>query len=237
MNEDKIVYTRRKRLLIAALIVGVLSTASLMAQELKVVRDLNLWTGVELEKSLSNKFSVSVEQELRLKKNATEINSYFTQAGIEYQISKNFSLGGKYRFIKNQKANNSYENRSRYCFDLKYKGKFQDFTVQYRMRYQKEIESLNLIDRTIPYEKYFRNKVGIRYTRLKDVSPYFYAELFELFQLHEYPEFKQVRIMAGVKYEPGKIGSLDLEYGIDRELSSYLPYTYYILKLNYIYSF
>lgn len=237
MNDDNIMYIKKIPFLFLALLLSFILPSSLISQEVKVVRDFNLWTGIELEKAITKNFTATLEQEIRFKNNASMINNYFTQAGIEYQINKNFSLGGKYRFIRNLKQNKSFENRSRYCFDLRYKGKIRNISFRYRMRYQKEVESLDLLDQAIPYEKYFRNKVEIRYTRLMDLTPYISAEIFELFQLQEYPEFNQARIMAGVKYTPGRIGSFDLEWGFDRELNSYLPYTFYITKINYSYSF
>ena len=76
-------------LLIAAFL---LSFNTLAAQETKVVRDLNLWTGAEIEKSLFDDFKISLKQEVRLKRDISELNNVFTQFGINYRLSKNFSL-------------------------------------------------------------------------------------------------------------------------------------------------
>ena len=46
-----------------------------------------------------------------------------------------------------------------------------------------------------------------------------------------------MRFLVGVRYNPGKIGDFNLAYGFNRELDSALPATYYIIKLNYTYTF
>ncbi len=213
------------------------SVLPLFSQETKVVRDLNLWTGIELEKSIGKKWTFSVQEEIRFKQDITKINNFFTQASIDYRISKNFSLGGNYRYTRNQGSDGTYENRSRYSADLKYRENLGEFSIYYRLRYQKEIESMDIFSNTLPYEKYVRNKLEARYNGLRKLTPYCSAELFQLHLLNEFPEFNQLRLSAGLIYEPGKNGKTDLGYMIDRELSNYLPYTIFIIKLNYTYSF
>ena len=126
-------------------LLGWISTP-LEAQDTLVVSDLGLWTGVEVEKEVKDDWTFSVKQELRLKTNMSEINHYFTQAGIRYKINRNFSLEAKYRFTRNKKKDLTYENRSRYNLDLRYRGRLDFLTFDYRLRYQKEVESMRLFD-------------------------------------------------------------------------------------------
>jgi len=208
-----------------------------MAQETKTVRDMKLWTGVEIEKSFLKDWKVSLKQEFRFKKNITEINNYFTQAGLRYRINKNFSLEGKYRYTRDRKSDGLYENRSRYSFDLNYEGKIDFITANYRLRYQKEVESMHLISRTEPYEKYFRHRIIIKYNDFKKIEPYLSGEIFQLHELYQYPEWQWFRVLAGIKYKPGNIGEFKFAYGIERELNSTVPYTGYLIRVNYKYEF
>ena len=96
---------------------------------------------------------------------------------------------------------------------------------------------MDLIDRQIPYEKYLRNRLTIRYNDLKKIAPYISGEIFQLFELYQFPRYHYMRIMAGVRYKPGKIGEFNLAYGFNQELNSTLPATRFILKINYTYSF
>jgi hypothetical protein len=209
----------------------------LAAQETKVVSDLGLWTGVELEKEVNKKWTFSLKEEVRFKTNVSELNNYFTQAGIQYRINRNFALEGKYRFTRDKKSDGSFENRSRYSLDLKYKGRLDFITIDYRLRYQKEVEGMRLWDLQAPYEKYVRNRVSIQYTDLQKLEPFISGEIFQLFEMYQYPVFHFFRIQAGIRYEPGNFGEFKASWGFNREIESPTPATYYMFTVNYTYSF
>ncbi|MGW8315445.1 MAG: DUF2490 domain-containing protein [Bacteroidales bacterium] len=205
----------------------------LSAQNTKVVSDLGLWTGVEVEKEVKDDWTFSLKQELRLKTNMSEVNNYFTQAGIRYKINRNFALEAKYRFTRNKKTDLSYENRSRYSLDLRYKGRLDFLTFDYRLRYQKEVESMRLFDMKEPYEKYVRNRITVRYTDFKKIEPYLSGELFQLFQQYEFPRFDYMRLEAGVRIETGDLGEFKLAWGFNREFQEVNPATLYVMRVNY----
>lgn len=209
----------------------------LVAQESKVVSDLGLWTGVSLEKSLKKDWTFSLKQEFRFKEDISTFNNLFTQAGVRYRLNRNFALEGKYRLTWDKKNDGSMELSSRYSFDLRFKGRLDYISIYYRLRYQKEVKGMDLISLDEPYEKYLRNRIQIRYTDLKKIEPYLSAEIFKLFEPYQYPSFHYMRFLVGVRYKPGKIGLFNFAYGINRELDSDLPATYYIIKLNYTYAF
>ncbi len=235
MNNSKIkIYNFTVSILIAIL---VLHGKTTFAQEVKVVQDLNLWTGVALEKSFLKDWTISIKQELRLEKDVSQINNVFTQVGIEYDINRNFSLEGKYRYIRNRKSDGAYENNSRYNADFKYKGEISHFTINYRLRYQKEVESMRVFNTREPYEKYLRQRITVNYDKLKLVRPYISAEIFQHYELYEFSYYDQLRILAGIRYEPKDIGQFNFVYGFDRELNTVLPCTCFIIKVYYTYKF
>lgn len=209
----------------------------LFGQEIKVIRDFKLWSGVELEKSVGKNWKFMLEEEVRLQKNATEAGSILTEAGVEYTVDKNISLEAVWRYTRNRKKNNAFENRSRYAFDLNYEGELRALALHARLRYQKEVESLNLFDLKIPYEKHFRTRVEFRYLQSGKFEPFVSAELFQLYELNSYPEFEKCRVLAGARIDVSKHGDAKISYGFDRELNSFFPSTYYILKLNYTFKF
>ena len=209
----------------------------LAGQESKVVSDLGLWTGIALEKSVKKDWTFSLKQEVRLKEDISTLNNIFTQAGVRYGLNRNFALEGKYRITWDKEDDGSMELRSRYSFDLRYKGRLKYISIYYRLRYQKEVKGMDLFSLDVPYEKYFRNRLSIRYTGLNKIEPYISAEIFQLFELSQNPRFHYMRFLGGVRYNPGNIGTFKLAYGLNRELNSTLPATYYIFKLNYTYAF
>lgn len=219
------------------LLLILLLSSPALGQETKVTRDLKIWTAAKIEKSLSKDWKISLEEEFRFRKNATEVGEYFTELDVEYRVDRNISLEAGYRYARNRKKNKSFENRSRYNVDLNYEGDLCYFSVRARARYTKEIEGMRLYDHTIPYEKYLRTRIELRYNRLGRFVPYIHGELFQLYEMYEYPTFDKYRILGGLRMDAGKTGEFNIGYGIIRELNTYMPYTYYLLKLNYTYEF
>lgn len=208
----------------------------LLAQETKVVSDLHLWTGVQLEKTFAKDWTVSLGEEVRFKHDISELNNYFTELGLRYTINKNFSLQGNYRFTRDRKQDKSYENLFRYNFDLRYKGKLDFLTIKYRLRYQKEVEDFKMADQNIPYEKYLRHRLTILPNKVKIVDPYVSGELFQLFMPTRYPRFEYMRFLVGLKYDMNKAGEIKAAFGFNRELGSTQPAMIYVIQLNYTYT-
>ena len=215
------------------LILGLFSAPYVAGQETKVVRDLHLWTGVELEKTFAKDWTVSLKEEVRFKHDVSELNNYFTELGLRYRINKNFSLQGNYRFTSDRKKDMSYENLSRYNFDLRYSGKLDFLTIKYRLRYQKEVDGFSLLEQNMPFEKYIRHRITFRLKKIKALEPYVSGEIFQLFSPTSYPDFEYVRFQAGVVYDIRKAGEIKVAYGFNRELVSTQPAMIYMMRLNY----
>ena len=228
----------RSRLIRASLILtfSLASPGLLSAQETKVVRDLQLWTGAGIEKSWKD-WSLTINEEIRFKQNISEINNFLTEAGLRYRINKNFALEGGYRFTWDKNPDGSYDKLTRYNLDLRFRGRLDYITIQYRLRYQKEVEGFNLLDPEADYEKYVRNRIRIRYNRLIKIKPYVSAELFQLFRPDYYSELEYIRVLGGIRYEPARIGTFNIAFGFNREFTDIEPAMIYQFKVNYTYTF
>lgn len=236
MNKSNVKYTRiLPRILLPALLLT--ASITLSSQETKVVRDLHLWTGAAVEKTLGKDWTLSLQEEIRLKHNISEISNYFTEMAVRYRISKNFALEGGYRYTRDKKSDGSYENQTRYNLDLRYRGRLDFITIDYRLRYQKEVERFRLLNPKTDYEKYVRNRIRVRYNDFGKIKPYVSAELFQLFRPDYYAELEYIRVVAGLKYDPGKVGSFDFGFGFNRELEEYDPAMIYQFKARYTYKF
>lgn len=202
-----------------------------------MVSDLHLWTGVAIEKSFARDWSVFLAEEFRFKHDITVLNNFFTETGLRYRINKNFALEGQYRVTFDQNKYKNFDMLTRYALDLRYKGKISMITIYYRLRYQKEVEGWNLVNPSIPYQKYVRNRISVRYTDFKKIEPYVSGEIFQLFEPNLDARFQYVRVMAGILYTSRKAGKVKLAWGFNRELEDVQPTTIYTLKINYTYSF
>lgn len=209
----------------------------LAAQELKVVRDLQLWTGAAIEKKAGKDWTFSLEEQIRFKHNISEISNFFTETGVQYRINKNFALEGAYRYTRDRKSDGRYESRSRYHLDLRYTGRLDFITLSYRLRYQKEVEGFRLVDQKIPYEKYLRNRLKISYTEFKKIEPFLSGELFQLFRPEYYSELEYFRVLGGITFDARKFGSLRFAYGFNREINEIEAAMTYLFRVKYTYQF
>ncbi len=236
MNNHKLNFkvVKVRPLLACIFLAGLLQ---LSAQDTKVVQDLQLWTGAAIEKTWAKTWTVTLQEEVRFKHNISEINNYFTELSLRYRINKNFALEAGYRYTRDKKSDNSFETLTRYNLDLRYRGQLNFLTIDYRLRYQKEVEDFNLLDQSVDYEKYVRNRIRVRYNDLKKIKPYVSAEVFQIFRPDYYPAMEYIRLVGGIKYEPGKMGSFDLGFGFNREFAEVAPAMIYQLKVRYTYKF
>lgn len=221
------------RLLFIAIFLNIIT--SVVAQEKKVVKDLHLWTGVKIEKTFAKDWTISLEEEIRLKHNISEINNYFTEAGLRYSINKNFSLEGGFRYTRDKKPGNIYEGLSRYNYDLRYKGKIDFLTIHYRLRYQKEAEGVKIFELNAPYEKQIRSRITIKLNSLKRIDPYVSAEIFQVFTPYYNPQYEYYRVVAGIRYETVRLGEFKVAWGFNQELSEPSPAMIYMFRINYTY--
>lgn len=209
----------------------------LFAQNTKVVSDLHLWTGIEIEKKIAKDWTVSLAEEFRFKQDISVLNNHFTETGLRYRINRNFALEGQYRLTFDQNKDHSFDMLSRYALDLRYKGKLDFISIYYRLRYQKEVEGWDLFDPAVLYQKYVRQRITVRYTDFKKIKPYVSAEIFQLFEPSQNARYHYVRVLGGIKYEHQEIGTINLAWGLNRELVEVQPAMVFTLKVNYTYSF
>jgi len=99
------------------------------------------------------------------------------------------------------------------------------------------VEGFNLFDQTLDYEKYVRNRIRIRYNDFQKIKPYISAELFQLFQPDTNAQLEYIRVVGGIRYEPGKMGSFDFGFGFNREFEDIEPAMIYQFKVRYKYQF
>jgi hypothetical protein len=235
MNKKQMSYRPYSLRLI--LLLGILAATELLpAQDTKVVRDLQLWTGAAIEKTWKD-WSLTLNEEIRFKQNISEINNYFTEAGLRYRINKNFALEGGYRFTRDRNSDGSYDNLTRYNLDLRFRARLDQISIYYRLRYQKEVEGFNLIDPTVDYEKYVRNRIRLRYNKFMRIKPYVSAELFQQFRPDTYSKLEYIRVLGGIRYEAGKAGLFNVAFGFNREFEDIDPAMIYQFKVNYTYQF
>ena len=67
---------------------------------------------------------------------------------------------------------------------------------------------------------------------MKNNQPFKYSGLWFRLLMFEY-----IRVLVGIKYEPGNMGSFGFAYGFNREFATVEPAIIYQFKINYTYQF
>jgi len=199
--------------------------------------DAGLWCTFTLEKNITKKLLVGIDQEMRLRENYSRLNLFYTNPYLTYKIFKGFKLGLGYRFIsKYMYQTTSFSYRHRVMFDASYKYKTHKIILSCRSRIQSEIRDYNSSAQGKNLEYFWRNKFEIGY-EIGKFTPYIGTEVrYQIVDPRNAPSnygWHRARTYAGVDYEINKKNAIGIMYLIQEEFDIDDPGTGYILGLEY----
>lgn len=200
--------------------------------------DFGVWASVALKHKFSQKFSATVEEQLRFGNNAGTLVQYFTDAGLEYSISKKFRVALCYRFT-NGYRNTYYSKRHRLYADLSFRTKYSRIQILLRTRIQEQQQDIHSSDNGRIPVWYSRNKITSKIDLNKKYAPYLSAELFYLLSApnEEGGYVDKMRYSAGVEYEFNRVHAIDLHYLIQQDKNLNDPVTDFVIGIGYVFSF
>lgn len=175
-----------------------LSVGTLFSQPIK---DFGVWASVGYGKDISDKFDISISQEVRMEENALLMGRTFTQFGLDYKLERWIRFGLNYRFSLNRRGNGTYGHRHRIMTDLVLRTYQGQFTITYRGRLQSEIRTWNY-PREFGFAPIwdFRNTLKINYRLNRFLEPYVNLDLRFLLRDPDEPRFSGVdrtRLVVG----------------------------------------
>lgn len=200
-------------------------------------QDFALLTQVNLQKKLTNHFSISLNFRGFWNENVSELGKVFGEVGVKYQYNKHWAIAGFYRGMKARSLENIYQDVQRFYLDVSYSN---DLTKKiewtYRARLQEQFYGSDLTDGFKTPRIYTRHKLTLNYDYNWYWSPYVSAEFF--YPLNRKNNFiDQVRATAGLNYKITKSNSLSAYYQIRKPLYSAPSVTQYVTGLVYGYKF
>ena len=238
-NHKKYKMNIKRKIILTLLTIFIVNTVFSQTQPVTTnTKDFSTWFSASLGYKLSKKLTLSVQEQLRLKENASTTDSYFTQFGAAYELVKGLEAGVGYRSIKfndNQGANQGYINFGRLQFDLSYGHKLSDFSLKYRVRYQTK-NQLGILDVA---NKQIRFKTSIGYNiKGWKLDPKFSVEIFDRMgaTITSKNGLKKYRLTLGTSYSMKNAGKFSLFYRIEKDTKAVIPMTNYILGLKYSYT-
>jgi hypothetical protein len=203
-----------------------------IAQEIKTVRDIGLWSRIGLDYKVNKDWQFSAAQEVRTNNNASRIQKSITDFDLGYRINKKFDLSGGLRYAYNRERDNSFSHNIRYNLDFKFKTELaKNFDLQYRFRYQSNYENPFTGFSDFEQTSKARNRIKLEYDKKKH-EPYFGAEIFRSFVYYRKPWFSSLRLTLGDKFDT-KFGEFNLGMGYEREINLKFPLNFIFLRMNY----
>lgn len=198
-------------------------------------KDFGVWYNVALQYDIK-KFQVGLSEEFRTVNNASELDQYFTDAGVSYKISKYFKIGGYYRFIKKKESDNSMYNRNRFYGDLTLRLPLKNLELSYRFRYQHQNNEFSEYAYN-PSVVYNRHKLELSYNipHSKLTPSLSYERFFRLNYIHTYFA-ENVRWDIGMEYKFNKRNRISVDYLLNKDLYPKVKYLN-VLALGYKYDF
>jgi long-subunit fatty acid transport protein len=200
------------------------------------VNDAGLWTGVSIEKKISQAFAVEFAHETRFNENITEAGSFINELGISYRLNKNSQFSCFYRLAYQKQLNNMYVPVNKAYADYTYRIKPGDFVVSLRLRYQVQKKNAFVFDSDGESGSAFRPKLTVKYP-IGDFSPYFGAEVYVPVFYSGYKPVDKIRLSTGLEYSFNKMHSIGLGYMIQREYFTTNPLNDFVIQVGYSFSF
>jgi len=196
-------------------------------EPLPVNKDAMLWSTISLEKKLTSRLSLNIDEELRLLNNVSTVNLNYMNFGCYYQLTKKIKVGGVYRWIEKNNFDGSYSHRHRFYVDASYKTKFSKIVFGYRTRLQTQVRDYFSSDLGRVPESYWRHKFDFKLDLDKKITPYIGAEFRYQFANMRLKEanygFNRGRYYTGFNYKISDRYSFGMYYLYQQEFNIVNP--------------
>lgn len=219
----------KKLILLLLLVIPVLSFGQ--------TNDLGLWLGVDVQHKLKKKLDLEFSGNIRTFNNISQIDQEFIEGGLQYSLSKVFSVAGSYRFVNTLENDELYHFRHKLFFDLKASVPYRNLDFSGRLRIQRTTRTyIEETEDEIPqYQARMKFKTEYDFSTFP-LDPYVYAELFLPIEKNNGFEITKSRVSAGAKLTVSGRSSVDFEYIYQKDKKPYEINTD-IISVNYSFRF
>jgi hypothetical protein len=200
------------------------------------VNDAGLWTGVDIEKKITQAISIEFNHETRFNENISEVGSIVNELGLNYRFDKKSRISIFYRLNSQRQLNNMYIPVSRFFIDYSYKTKISKFNVNFRLRTQIQQKNTLVFDSDGSTRSAIRPKISFKYP-VNKFQPYISGEVYIPVFYSGYKPIDKLRFAIGTEYSLTKQHSFDLRYMVQKEFYTNNPVTDFIIGIGYSFRF
>ncbi len=198
--------------------VFIFSSIYLSAPAQQFYNDAQLWLNLYLEKKISKKFALHLNQQDRWTQNVSQFELAYADIGITYKVTKNVKVLGDYVMALKKKDNGIYSKRHQYYVALVVKKDFLKWRFMYRNMLQ--LQNFDPYTRNDGYIQYIydRHKVSIKYFATKRFEFYVAEELYLPLNNPQLKTFERSRSFTGMFYNISKYQQLEFYFAFQAEL-------------------
>lgn len=202
------------------------------------ISDFQSWNSVAVEKEFNFGLTATITEEFRFEENMSKIDKYFTDAGLEYKITKFMDIGAAYRLVRDYKNSGDKIWKHRFDVNCMFDFKVKRLKFDYRIQYQNDNENLFSEDVSAISENNIRNRMRVKFDfKNCRINPYLSSEIFYQINKNSTSEFSKIRNSVGFGYEFLPQNNIDFYLMIETELNKLAHENYLILGLSYKYCF
>jgi len=187
---------------------------------------------ITIKKKITKRLDACLTEELRFNENITELGTFYTDIGGEYEILKGFKAGAFYRHIFKRRLDDSYSKANRFSIDLSYGNNIKRVVLGYRIRFQQAYKDYNTSpDGHVPIN-FIRQKIHLGINTKTKFDPYLDGEIW-YFLNQPWNGFDNLRISAGIVTRITKHHFIDTGFIYQQQFNVADPVTDYILSIGY----
>jgi hypothetical protein len=174
--------------------------------------DAQLWVNIYLEKSISKKMDIHLNQQDRFVNNIMQFGLAYADIGLTYKFNKNIKVLADYVLIEKKRNDGNYKIFHQYYLALIAKKDIGYWRFSYRNMFQCQYNSpFTSNTGYIPYY-YDRNKVTVKYEATKRLSFYVAEEVNIPLNNPQVKGLSRTRSFAGMFINTHKHQQLELYY-------------------------
>ncbi|MFM8432578.1 MAG: DUF2490 domain-containing protein [Bacteroidota bacterium] len=223
-------YRRFARLFILCMFIS----CTAIAQE----RDFGTWYTFSLSHKLDARWSVGMSEQIRLNRNLSTVDLFFTEASVQYVLAKNLKASVNYRFIRKNELD-YWSIRHGFFADLSWRRKFKPIVIGARGRVQARTEDFFNPTLDMAPDLFFRTRIQVTYDPGGRTEPFASVESFVMLHSASDPflngNLTRMRYEAGIQHDFDKRNSVTLSYLV--QFNRIVRLQEYILCIGYSYGF
>lgn len=164
------------------------------------VQAQELWTSLETETSLTNKFGIDVTGEARWQQFDKPLKTAFGEVGLSYKILRPLSIGVSYRFAQRNREPGFFTVHT-FAARLGYRYRIGDFRIQYRNKFETDKDTYTTDEEDLRWHFTDRNRIKISYYKKATLlSPSVFIESFNEISAQEKFSLSELRYGAGLDF-------------------------------------